>query len=349
MPRGCRLLLWLVLLLCCAIPRVLHAQAAGAGKIVGDVRVLRGEIPDHAVLVSLETRGQAIASTYTDSQGRFGFSDLVGNPYKVTVNDDAYEPFSLAVDVNPASAPMNFVQVVLTPRKTEKKDPLPGRVAGSNPSLVDSAEYNRQFPKKTLKEFEKGVSAEHAGNSDEAIQHYLKALASSPDFYPAHNNLGAAYLSRSDYKSAQSQFEAALKLNQNDGEAYFNLANVCILTGEFVSAQNLLNDGFRKQPDSAFGKFLQGTLNLHVGKLPEAEVALQEAIRLDPAMAQPRLQLINLFLKEGKKPEAVGQLHAFVSAFPSGQFSEQARKLLLRLDRPDTTMSGSNSSPAKPN
>jgi tetratricopeptide (TPR) repeat protein len=327
----------------------LYAQGAGAGKIVGDVRVGRGEIPDHPVLVSLETRGDVIASTYTDSQGRFGFSDLVGNPYQVTVSDDAYEPFSLAVGVNPASAPMNFVQVVLTPRKNGKRDPLPGRVPGSNPALVDSAEYKHEFPKKTLKEFEKGVSADHAGRSDEAIEHYLKALENSPDFYPAHNNLGAAYLSRSDFKSAQGQFEAALKLNQNDGEAYFNLANVCILRGQLGSAQNHLDDGFRRQPDSAFGKFLQGTLDLRAGRLPEAEAVLQEAIRLDPSMAQPRLQLVNLFLKEGKKADAMGQLHAFLSAFPSGQLRDQAQRLLQRLETSSSTAPSAKSPADAPN
>ncbi len=160
---------------------------------------------------------------------------------------------------------MAFVQVTLIPRANTKKDPLPARVTGSNPALVDPAEYKRQFPKKTVKEFEKGVEADHKGNPEEAIQHYLKSLTNSPDFYPAHNNLGAVYLSRKDFEAAQSQFEAALKTNQNDGQAYFNLANVCILMNRFPDAQSYLDDGFRRQPESALGKFLLGTLNIRTG------------------------------------------------------------------------------------
>ena len=78
------------------------------------------------------------------------------------------------------------------PRPGAKKDPLPGRVEGSNPYLIDPADYNRQFPKKTLKEFDKGVEADHQGKTDEAIEHYEKALSFSPNYYPAHNNLGSA-------------------------------------------------------------------------------------------------------------------------------------------------------------
>ena len=150
------------------------------------------------------------------------------------------------------------MQFTLVPRSSGKKDPLPGRVNGSNPYLVDPAEYARHFPKKTLKEFDKGVEAEHEGKTDDAIQHYEKALNYSPDFYPAHNNLGTAYLGRQNFEAAQSHFEAALKTNQNDAQAYFNLANVLLLTQRYPAAEHELDEGFQRRLDSAFGHFLQG-------------------------------------------------------------------------------------------
>jgi tetratricopeptide (TPR) repeat protein len=332
MPTGSRLLVWSALLIPLLIPSTFNAQVGVVGKIIGNVRISRGDFPDHPVLISLEMRGSAISSAYTDGQGRFGFYNLIANPYKITVNDDTFEPFSVNVDLNPDTAPMAFVQVTLVPRANAKKDPLSARVTGSNPALVDPAEYKRQFPKKTVKEFEKGVEADHKGNPEEAIQHYLKALTYSPDFYPAHNNLGTVYLSRKDFEAAQSQFEAALTSNQNDGQAYFNLANVCILMNRFPDARRYLDDGFRRQPQSVLGEFLLGTLNIRTDKLSEAEVALKKAIELDPSMAQPRLQLINLFLKQGRKTDAIGQLHAFLTAIPLSPYSSQAKQMLQRLE-----------------
>src|SRR5450432_2185025 len=217
--------LWCSALLAALVaPTQLCAQQNQLGKIIGNVRVVRGDFPAHPVLISLEMRGSPVGSAYCDDQGRFGFYNLIANEYQVSIDDDAYEPASATTNLNPDTSSTNFVEFTLVPRSSGKKDPLPGRVKGSNPYMIDPAEYAQHFPKKTLKEFDKGVEAEHDGKTDAAIQHYEKALNYSPDFYPAHNNLGNAYLGRQNFEAAQTQYEAVLKVNQNDAQAHFNLA-----------------------------------------------------------------------------------------------------------------------------
>jgi len=336
MPTGSRLLLWSAFLISLVVPSPLHAQVSGAGKIIGDVRVSGGEFPDHPVLVSLETRGADISSTYTDSQGRFGFYDLIGNLYKVTVNDDAYEPFSVNVGVSPENAPMNFVQVTLVPRVKAPKDPLPGRVAGSNPVLVDPADYNKHFPKKAVKEYDKGRDAEKKGQQVEAIQHYEAALKIAPDYYPAHNNLGSLYLGKSDFNSAEGQFREAIRLDQNDAQAYFNLGNVLMLTGRYPESETALTAGLQRRPDSAFARFLQGCLFARTGKAGEAEKSLREALQLDPSMSQAHLQLVNLYLQQHRKDDAIHQLQDFLKAFPTAPTATKAKEVLNKLQTPET-------------
>jgi tetratricopeptide (TPR) repeat protein len=226
---------------------------------------------------------------------------------------------------------MNFVDIRLTPRENAKKDPLPGRVEGSNPYLIDLAEYSRQFPKKTLKEFDKGVEADHQGKTDDAIQHYEKALNYSPDFYPAHNNLGSAYLARQNFEAAQTQFEAALKGNQNDAQLYFNLANVLLLTQRYPAAEREIVEGLQRRPDSAFGKFLQGSVYVHTNHPDLAERSLRSALQLDPKMSQAYLQLVNLYLLQKRTPEAIVELEAYLKAFPDSPLSPKARETLKRL------------------
>jgi len=338
MASGSRLLVRSVLLILLLIARPLHSQVGVVGKIIGNVRVSRGDFPDHPVLVSVEMRGSVVSSTFTDGQGRFGFYNLLANPYKITVNDDAYEFFSVDVNLNPDNAPMNFVQVTLVPRADAKKDPLPGRVAGSNPALVDSAEYNRQFSKKTLKEFEKGVVADRKGNADDAIQHYLKALSYSPDFYPAHNNLGTLYLGKSDFKSAEEQFREAIRLDQNEAQAYFNLSNVLMLTDRLPEAQTTLAAGLQHRPDSAPGNFLQGCLYVRTGKLAEAESSLQNAVRLDSKMPQPYLKLVNLYLRQNRREDAITQLQAFLKGFPTAADAPKAQRILDDLQKAESAV-----------
>jgi tetratricopeptide (TPR) repeat protein len=332
MGRGWRaVVLYALLTSFVTIPSQICAQQNQLGKIIGNIRVARGDFPAHPVLVSLEMRGSPIGSAYCDDQGRFGFYSLVANEYRVSVNDDAYESVSETTYVNPETSSMNFVQLMLVPRANGKKDPLPGRVEGSNPYLIDPAEYYRRFPKKTLKEFEKGVDADHQGKTDDAIQHYEKALSYSPDFYPAHNNLGSAYLARQNFEGAQTQFEAALKANQNDVEAYFNLANVLLLTQRYPAAEREIEEGLQRRPDSAFGHFLQGSVYSRTGRPELAEKSLQSALQLDPKMSQVYLQLVNLYVQQKRMPEAISELEAYLKAFPDSPFSPKARDLLKRL------------------
>ncbi len=301
------------------------------GRIVGQLRVTRGDFPPHSILVELQLHGSAIASVYADDQGRFGFYNLEANPYHVVINDPAFRGVDELANVNPIVSSFNMVQIHLDPRDDVKRAPASNRIGGSNPHLVDPADYNRRFPKNAVKEFDRGVQADRDGKRDDAIEHYQKAVKIAPAFYMAHNNLGSDYLSKSDFSAARNEFQQAIQLNQSDGAAYFNLSNVCTLTGELPQAQLYLDQGMQRQPDSALGHFLQGTLDIRLGKLPQAEGALRQAIQLDPMMAQPRLQLVNLLLQQGRKGDAVAQLHDFVGAFPESPFSGKAKDLLKRL------------------
>src|SRR6266852_9623306 len=122
MGRGWRAVVWSALLAFFVIPSQLSAQQNQLARIIGNVRVSRGDFPVHPVLISLEMRGTPIGSAYCDEQGRFGFSGLVANEYRVTVNDDSYDPYAEIVRVDPAAAPMNFVQLTLVPRESKNKE-----------------------------------------------------------------------------------------------------------------------------------------------------------------------------------------------------------------------------------
>ena len=313
-------------------PATIHAQRPQQlGKIIGYVRVMKGDFPSVPVLVTLEFRGSPIQSAYCDDQGRFGFVNLVANEYRVSVNEDAYVPVAENVNVNPQVSPINFLQLTLVARESKKKEDPARRVAGSNPYLIDPTEYYQRFPKKTLKEFDKGVEAEKQGKTNDAIEHYKKALSYSPDFAPAHNHLGSAYLNRQKFGEAQNEFEAAVKANQNDAQAHFNLANVMLLTKRYDEATIEIAEGFKRQPNSAFGQFLQGSLYSHTSRPELAEKSLRTALQYDPKMSQASLQLVNLYLQQKRPSDAISELQSYVTAFPDTPFAPQARDLLKRL------------------
>jgi tetratricopeptide (TPR) repeat protein len=304
------------------------------GRIIGQARTLRGDFPPRQILVELQLRGGVVESVYTDTGGRFGFSDLQPNGYVVVINDDEYYRAEERVDVNPAVTPYARIQITLRPREAKQNDNSLGpQPSGTNPYLVNPADYNKHFPKKALKEYERGVEAERKGRHDDAIAYYVAALKISPDYYPAHNNLGSLYLGKADFKLAEEQFQEVMRLDQNDAQAYFNLGNVLMLTDRYPEAERALIAGLQRRPDSAFGSFLQGSLYERTGKPTEAEKSLRTALQLDSSMWQAHLQLINLYLQQDRRQNAISELQAFLKAFPSVPAAPKANDLLYKLQK----------------
>jgi len=333
---GARALACLALCLKLALPLLAQEQL---GTVVGEVRVQNGDFPPQRVLVQLMVRGAAMESVYTDGEGKFGFYTLPVNLYFVDINDDNYQPVHERAELNPATLTATL-RITLVPKPAKQDRQQEQQISGSNPNVMDAREYAAHFPKKAVKEFQKGVDADGAGKTEDAIRHYQRAIEIAPDFYPAHNNLGSDQLKRNDLQAARGEFEKAIQLNHSDAAGYFNLANVCMLMDQLPDAQRYLEEGMRRQPDSALGRFLSGSLSLRAGRLTEAEVALRQAVQLSPTMAQARLQLVNVLLKEGKKDEARHQLQQFLTSFPASPFWTQAEQLLHRLDMASVSQGG---------
>jgi tetratricopeptide (TPR) repeat protein len=302
-----------------------------AGRIIGQIRITKGDFPPHPVMVELQLRSATINSVYTDAEGRFGFYQLESNPYHIIVNDDDYYPVDELANLNLVESQFTMVQIQLQPREKKNVDSLAKQTAGSNPYIVDPGDYNKRFPKKAVKEYEKGVESEKKGDKDAAIEHYESALKIAPDYYPAHNNLGTLYLGKSDFKSAEEQFRDAVRLDQNEAQAYFNLGHVLMLTDRLPEAETTLAAGLQRRPDSAFGYLLQGHLYARTGKLPEAESSLQNAIRLDAKMPDAYLQLVSLYLRQNRRQDAITQLQAFLKGFPDAPSAPRAKEVLNKL------------------
>ncbi len=295
--------------------------------MVGSVQTYHGELPDRPILVSLQFRGTTIGTTFSDSEGKFSFSELSPNLYNVVVDDEKYNHVEQRVEINPLITSPAFVRISLVPKER------PGSVdssPGSNPNTVSSLQL-QQIPRAALKEYGKGQKAEADSRIDDAIGHYKKAIELAPEFSAARNNLGSAYMGQSKFEDAQKQFEEVIRTNPTDAAAYFNLGNLFLLNKNFDESSRRIAEGLRLRPDSAFGHFLMGSLSGHTDKREEAEVELRRALQLDPKMSQAYLQLVNLYLQQGRKSDAIVELEAYVKQFPRTPFSEKAKDVLKKL------------------
>ena len=327
--RALPVLIWLS---CLGISCQLASPQVENGAITGQVRLARGGLLPDRVQVTLQTRGITVNQVWTDTEGKFLFRDLPSNFYHVSITDDKYDSYEEEVNVEPHINPVNIITITLRPRirtKTEVNSPI----RGTNPYTVDFAEYERNFPKKAVKEFERGAESQSKREYDDAARHFQAALKLSPDFYPAHNDLGAIYVTQGRFAEAEEEFDAVLKVNQSDTEAYFNLGNVLLLTNRYEEASRMVEEGLKREPISAYGQFLLGSVCEREGRITEAEQALREAIRLDPALARAHLQLVNLYLREQRTSDAIAELKFFLKNFPSDPLAQHASEALRRLTK----------------
>ena len=302
-------------------------------SIVGTMQTIHGELPDRRILVALQFRGNFIATTYSDSEGKFSFSELSANAYHIIIEDESYRLVDQIADINPMLTSPTLVRVTLDPRD------LPGGRGSRQPNnnLVNSVEFTTKIPKPAFKAFKKALKADKESRTNDAISDYEKAVKLAPNFYAARNNLGSAYLSEARFPAAEEQFQQVIKMNPSDATAYFNLGNVQLLTNRYKDAQHTIQEGLDKQPNSALGMFLIGSVLAATRHAPEAETTFHHALELDPSLAKAHLGLVNVYLQQGQSANAVEQLKQFLKAAPNDSFAPGARDLLRRLEQSQST------------
>jgi tetratricopeptide (TPR) repeat protein len=308
----------------------LPVSAQQVGSIVGELHVARGDFPGR-VLIELQLHRAPIGSQYTDEQGKFAFSSLPNNLYRLVIHDERFYPVEEDVNLDLSITAIRTVQINLTPREKDASSEAQIHNA-TNPNLVDVEQYRRQFPKKALKEFDKGVEADGKGKPDDAIRHYQKAIDIASTFYPAHNNIGSDLLKKSDFANAQLHFKEAIKLNQSDAEAHLNLANLYLTEKHYDLAFESAQEGLRRDPNSAFGQFLLGAIHERLGKFAEAERALRSALSLSPLMSRAHLELVNLYLLQKDNIKAMAELRTFLDKFPADPLAPRAKEVLNKLE-----------------
>src|SRR5579859_1060191 len=150
--------------------RLLAQQQQDLANIFGQLRVMSGDFPSHQIEIELLFRGSPITSAYADTEGKFGFNNLVGGEYHIIINDEAYYPVDERLMVRPDISTIVMAMLTLQPRETPPaRDPAPDRASGSNRNLISLSDYNRNFPKKAIKEYGRGVDADREGNHEKAI------------------------------------------------------------------------------------------------------------------------------------------------------------------------------------
>ena len=155
------------------------------------------------------------------------------------------------------------------------------------------------------------------GRVVEARAEYEAALAINPDFGDAHLNLAAALGSLGSHDAAVQHARRATELNPRSEYATFNLGVGLTYTGNLPAATTAMERAIQLRPTYAEAQsalaLLYGRQNRNSEALTRAELAL----RLKPTLSEPRLTMGLAHLQEGRIAAAQALLEDYVHREPA--------------------------------
>ena len=129
---------------------------------------------------------------------------------------------------------------------------------------------------------------------NDAVKYYYKTLQFNPNFYQAHNNLGAIFANKREFNKAIKHFSAAVLINPDLFNTHINLGNIFIQTGRFDEAEKYFFNAIRINPDAIDAHIKLGFIFLKKGYFRKADYHFSKVLRIDPEnkMAKQGLRYI---------------------------------------------------------
>jgi len=143
------------------------------------------------------------------------------------------------------------------------------------------------------------------GKTDEAVEHYLRAIEIRPDDAYAYSNLGACYGNLGRYEEAIDVLNKAIKYDPLLANAYSNLGYVCGKAGLDEKELEAYKVAIKVKPTSFEGHYNLGCAYDKQGRLAEAIEEYEEALKLRPDSAKAHYNLGIVHFKNECPVEAI--------------------------------------------
>ncbi|HWY88989.1 MAG TPA: sulfotransferase [Gemmataceae bacterium] len=152
-----------------------------------------------------------------------------------------------------------------------------------------------------------GRSSLASGSAREAVANYEEALRLRPDFGEAYNDLGIAWQHLGEWTRAEGCYRQAIRLMPSLAPAYNNLGTALRGQGKWAEAFVAFEQAVRLEPDNPELALILAVNLYEQGILDRAVGYFRQALRLNPGDASLSTNLAIVLTEQGLLDEAVAQ------------------------------------------
>jgi Tfp pilus assembly protein PilF len=200
-------------------------------------------------------------------------------------------------------------------------------------ALIKLLEAEKLYSKDPHLQYDLGLVYMAKERIDLAIHHFKKAVEIKPDYTPAKNSLGAAYLAQKKWDDAIACFKEItgdlLYVTphyplSNMGWAYYNKK-------EYDLAKKYYKDALRIEPKFAIALSGLGKTYIATGRISKATAAFEKAIKNSPNSAELYLDLADAYRLSREYKKAFDAYSKVIELAPDSPLAVDAQKEMARI------------------
>lgn len=331
---------FLVLVVLAATVTAVSGQGMGGiHSIRGTIFLPNGRVLDNPIKVELESTTHPTQSDYSDTNGGFAFNALFAGSYTVVV--DAGELFEVVRENLLIDKEVQGRTLRLQPIPKHMKVPIYLRLKQGETlrNEVLNAKWS-SIPREALQHFKRGLDLAQTGKESEAESAFRKAIATAPNFAPAHTALGTLELKARKLENAVESFKTAIRYDASDfsahlnmGIAYYNLRRLDEAEAPLVTAAYL--DRFAVTPHYYLGLVFSVKNNGEV-----AQKAFEKVKELNGDKGLPIIHkyLGRIYMHKQMNKEAITEFETYLSMLPDAKDADVIRKDIADIKTRENTL-----------
>lgn len=274
-------------------------------------------IPDAKVELDYQGGVNRKLETKTNKKGEYIQVGLHPGVYRVTGSKEGYQPSYVEEKIS-LGEPTNVPDVKLMTVKAAQA------AAATASGKGGAAELTAKFSA--------AADLLRAGKLDEAEAAFNDILAKNPSVPEAHYNLGVIAGQRKNWAAAQAEFQKALDIRSNYGDAWTGLARSYQDAGQRDKAMEIMKDASAKNEGDAGVQFNLGIFLLNAQQPEAAEEAFKKVQTLDATNTEVEYYLGTIAVQKGNTADCIAHLEKYLASSPkNAQNAATAQGLIAAL------------------